>query len=101
MSIIARFIVDVPFGKKAQAFQVHEKYESFMRQAGFPKGRVLIGSIGVPESQVVEEYEFGSLAELEQVWSKLNVPQMAQFQEEMAPYIVPGSHRWEIYRVQD
>ena len=101
MALIARFSYDVPFGKKNQAFEVLKKYKPMEKELGFPEGRLLVGSIGVAESRVVEEYEFDSLAALEAAWAKLNDPRMPAFQEEMAPFIVPGSHRWEVYRVRE
>jgi hypothetical protein len=100
MSIVARFVFDVAFAQKGKVFEIYEKYTPMARDLGFPEGRLLVGSIGAPESRVVEEYVFENLAALEAAWDKLNDPRMASWQEEMRPHIVPGSHRWEVYRVQ-
>jgi hypothetical protein len=100
MAIIARFSYDVPFGQKQKAFEVSKRFEAFSQELGFPKGRTLVGSIGAPESRVETEYVFASMAALEATWAKLNHPRMADFQRELAPFIVPGSHRWEIWREQ-
>jgi hypothetical protein len=99
MAIVAQFSFDVPFGKKADILALMTKWRSFAQELGFPKGRVLVGSIGAPESRILEEYRFESLAALEAVWTKLNHPRMAEFQQAMAPLVVPGSNRWEIYRI--
>jgi hypothetical protein len=99
--IIARFSFDVPFGKKADLFKIIKKWEPMQKDVGFPKPEVLVGSIGTPESRVELNHRFDSLAALEAVWGKLGDPRMAEFQREMAPFVVPGSHRWEILRVQD
>jgi hypothetical protein len=101
MSIVARFCFDVPFGKKGELTQVMKKWEPFEREMGFPKPLVLIGSIGAPESRVELNHTFPNLASLEAVWAKLNDPRMAEFQQQMAPLVVPGSHRWEVFRVQE
>lgn len=101
MPILARFSFDVPFGKKGELLRVVKKWDPMESELGFPKPLVLIGSIGAPESRVELNYTFPSLSTLDAVWSKLNDPRMPEFQREMAPYVVPGSHRWEVFRIQD
>jgi hypothetical protein len=101
MAIIARFSFDVPFGKKAELFQLEKKWTPLAESFGFPKPQVLVASIGAPESRVELNHRFDSLAALEAVWAKLGDPRMADYQREMAPLIVPGSHRWEVYRIQE
>lgn len=101
MPIIARFSFDVPFGKKADLFKLGKKFEAMEKEFGFPKPEVLVGSIGTPESHVEYNHRFESLASLEAVWAKLNDPRMAEYQREMAPFVVPGSHRWEVLRIQE
>ena len=99
--IIARFSFDVPFGKKPELLQLMKKWESMEKEMGFPRPEVLIGSIGAPESRVEFNHRYENLAALEATWGKLNNPKMPDYQKEMAPLVVPGSHRWEIFRVQD
>lgn len=101
MAIVARFCFDVPFGKKGDLIRVMKKWEPLQTEMGFPKPLVLVGSIGAPESRIEINHTFPSLASLEAVWNKLNDPRMADFQQEMAPFVVPGSHRWEVFRVQE
>jgi len=101
MAIVARFCFDVPFGKKAELMQHMKKFEPMQRELGFPKPLVLIGSIGAPESRVEVNHTFPSLAALEAVWAKLNDPRMAELQKEMSSLVVPGSHRWEVFRVHE
>ena len=101
MAIIARFSFDVPFGKKADLFKFGKKWETMEKELGFSKPEVLVGSIGAPESRVEFNHRFESLAALEAVWAKLNDPRMADYQREMAQFVVPGSHRWEILRIQE
>jgi hypothetical protein len=101
MAIIARFSFDVPFGKKPELMQLMKKWEPLDRELGMPKPQVLIGSIGAPESRVELNHRFDSFAAMETTWAKLNNPKMAEFQKEMAPFVVPGSHRWDVFRIQE
>jgi hypothetical protein len=101
MAIVARFSFDVPFGKKGDLMQVMKKWDSMAKDLGFSKPQVLIGSIGTPESRVELNHTFPSLTALEAVWAKLNDPRMVDYQKDMAPFVVPGSHRWEVLRVQE
>jgi hypothetical protein len=40
------------------------------------------------------------LAELQAAWDKMNsMPAHAQFAQEIEPYVVSGSNRWEVYRL--
>jgi hypothetical protein len=98
--IIARFSFDVPFGKKPELFKLTAKWEAIQKEIGFPKPEVLVGSIGTPESRVELNHRFESLAALEAVWAKLNHPKAAEYQRDMAQFVVPGSHRWEILRIE-
>ncbi|MEO5767525.1 MAG: hypothetical protein ABIS92_04185 [Polyangia bacterium] len=101
MAIIARFCLDVPFGKKADLTRVIKKWDPMSEELGFPRPQVLIGSIGAPESRVEINYSFKNLAALEAVWAKLNDPRMVEYQKDMAPFVVPASHHWQIFRVQE
>ena len=101
MAIVARFCFDVPFGKKAELMRLVKKWEPMQRELGFPTPLVLVGSIGAPESRIEINHTFPTLAALEAVWARLGDPRMADLQREMAPFVVPGSHRWEVLRVQE
>ncbi|MEO8214621.1 MAG: hypothetical protein ABI560_15570 [Myxococcales bacterium] len=101
MAIIARFCFDVPFGRKSDLMKQMQKWEPMSQELGFPKPQVLIGSIGAPESRVEINYTFSSLAALEAVWANLNDPRMGEYQKDLAPFVLPGSHRWEVFRVQE
>jgi hypothetical protein len=101
MAIIARFSFDVHFGKKTDLLKLGKKWEPLEKELGFPKPEVLVGSIGAPESRIEFNHRFESLSALEAVWAKLNHPRMAEYQQEMAPFIVPGSHRWDVFRIHE
>jgi hypothetical protein len=101
MPIIARFSFDVPFGKKPEFFKLAKKWEQLEKELGFPRPEMLVGSIGTPESRIELNHRFESLAALEAVWNKLGDPRMVEYQREMGAFVVPGSHRWEVLRVQE
>ena len=102
MAIIARFSLDVPFGKKQDLFKLMTKWQELEKTMGFPKAETLVGSIGAPESRVEINYRFENLAQLEGVFAKVaKEPRMAEYQKDMAAFVVPGSHRWEIFRIQE
>lgn len=100
MAFVARFMFDVPFGRKQEFFRLHEKWRSLSSDLGFPNPEVLVGSIGAPESRIEIDYRFESLAALEATFAKVaSESRMAEYQQEMAALIVPGSHRWDVYRI--
>jgi hypothetical protein len=101
MTFIARWSFEVPFGKKEEAFRVLDRWDEYSSKIGWPPHRALVGSIGVSEAVVESEYPFETLAELDEAWSKLGDPTFHKWQEEIAPFVVPGSHKWMIYRVHE
>ena|SRR5437773_8959807 len=100
MTFVARWSFDVPFGKKPDAFRVLDEWESYSREMGWPAGRQLLASIGAPESRVEIEYTFEHLAKLEEVWARLSGDRFKSWQEQLSPFVVAGSPRWEIYRLR-
>jgi hypothetical protein len=102
MAIIARFSFDVPFGRKDDLFRLTAKWKMLEKELGFPTPQRLVGSVGVPESRLESNYRFESLAALEATFAKVaKDPRVMEYQKDMAPLIVPGSHRWDIFRVQE
>ena len=101
MAIIARFSFDVPFGKKPDLLKLMKKLEPMEREFGLPEtGR----SDWIDRRSRVARRIQPSLREpgcTRGRLAKLGGPAMADYQKEMAPLVVPGSHRWEILRIQD
>jgi hypothetical protein len=100
MSFVARWSFDVPFGKKPEAFKVLDGWEQYAQETGWPVGRQLVASIGPPESRVEIEYTFDHLSRLEDVWERLSGEKFKTWQAQLAPFVVPGSPHWEIYRLR-
>ncbi|HEY9841579.1 MAG TPA: hypothetical protein V6D23_14045 [Candidatus Obscuribacterales bacterium] len=100
---IARWIVEVRFGQKDAFLSLLHRFDSeIMASLGVEKSSVrwLNASIGAPESRYEEEMQVNSLLELEEFWAKVGQSSAyAALAQELAPLIIPGSNRWEIYRV--
>lgn len=99
---VARWIIDVRFGKSEQFVKAMQKWN---REVGDKVGlpldrlRVLSGSIGAKESRYEFDYSVQSLGALQTMWddmAKLDAHQ--QFGHDLEPIIVPGSSHWEIFR---
>jgi hypothetical protein len=47
----------------------------------------------------VDEYSFDSLADFEAALGSMGAPQFRAHSDALAPFIVPGSQHWVVYRV--
>jgi hypothetical protein len=101
--LICQWHVDIVYGKQAEAIRVMrawgaEKFASseFSRARG---ARLLAGLVGVSASHVIDEYLFESLADFEAALAGMAAPQFRPHSDALAPFIVPGSQRWIVYRV--
>lgn len=100
---VCQWHLDTPFGKQGDALRVMrawgaEKLASseFRRSSA---QRVLVGHVGDSPSHIVDEYLFESLADFEQALSGMTQPQFRPHADALAPFIVPASQQWKIYRV--
>jgi hypothetical protein len=103
--LICQWHLDVPYGKLGEAVAVMqawgaEKFSSseFRRARG---ARLLCGVLGSSASHVVDEYQFESLADFEAALAGMSAPQFRRHSDALAPFIVPGSQHWVVYRVID
>ncbi|XZG70722.1 hypothetical protein ACTSKR_02355 [Chitinibacteraceae bacterium HSL-7] len=101
--MIARWTVDVRFGHKAEAVALMQQWlQDIGSQIGWSAAntRMLSGSVGAPESQIVSEVTIADLAELNAAWEKLGtVAAHKDWGKALEPHIVSGSARWEVFRV--
>ncbi len=51
--------------------------------------------------QITDEYIFESLDDFEKVLSDMSQPQFKKYSHALAPFIVPGSQKWTIYKIID
>ena len=103
--LLCQWHLDIVYGKQAEALRVMrgwgvEKFASseFRRARG---ARLLAGMIGASASHVVDEYVFESLADFEAALAGMAAPQFRAHSDALAPFIVPGSQHWVVYRILD
>lgn len=101
--LICQWHLDIVYGKQAAALEAMrawgtEKFTSseFRRATG---ARLLAGLIGPSASHIVDEYSFDSLADFEAALAGMSAPQFKRHSDALAPYVVPGSQHWVVYRV--
>ncbi|MGC3943871.1 MAG: hypothetical protein QM762_04915 [Chryseolinea sp.] len=90
------------FGRQKEALDIIKAWgaEKF-RSSHFKvsTNRLCVGHVGDSPSQILDEYLFESLADFEKALDDMRLPQFKQFSEAIAPYVVPGSQKWTIYRM--
>lgn len=101
--IVARWSIEARFGHKPI---VIEHMQRWLRDIGAQIGwneqntRMLVGSIGAHESTVQSEVYLNSLAELHAAFERLaQLDAHKDWSQELEPYVVSGTPRWEIFRV--
>jgi hypothetical protein len=102
---IASWSFDMQFGTREESMRTLKEFQGSLPSTGWKakRSRILMGSIGAPESRVVIEHEFESLSDVEASWDGLhkNAEVFKKWVAAVKPTIVPGSPRWEIYRIVD
>lgn len=101
--LICQWHLDIVYGKQADAVKIlrawgAEKFASseFRLARG---SRLSAGFVGASASHLIDEYWFESLADFESALAGMAGPQFRKHSDALAPYIVPGSQRWVVYRV--
>ena len=101
--LVCQWHLDIVYGKQADALRVMrawgaEKFASseFRRARG---ARLLAGLVGVSASHIIDEYLFDSLADFEAALAGMAAPQFRAHSDALAPFIVPASQHWVVYRV--
>ena len=57
-----------------------------------------MGFIGESAAHVIDEYVFESLDDFEKALAGMSQPQFKQYSDALAPFIVPASQKWTIYK---
>jgi hypothetical protein len=101
--LVCQWHLDIVYGKQSEAVRVMrgcgaEKFASseFRRARG---SRLMAGLVGASASHLIDEYWFESMADFEAALAGMAAPQFRPHSDALAPYIVPGSQHWVIYRV--
>jgi hypothetical protein len=101
--MIASWRIGARFGHKQTVIDSLKKWNAEIgTQIGWTadKVRLLTGAVGEAESAVIAEIQIEDLAELNASWEKLGTIQAhKEWSKELEPYVVSGSHRWQVYRV--
>ena len=101
--LLCQWHLDIVYGHQAdalailRAWGVEKAASSEFRRARAT--RLMVGHVGVSPSLVVDEYTFDSLGDFEAALGDMGAPQFRRHSDALAPHVVPGSQRWEVYRV--
>lgn len=99
---ICQWSLEIVFGKQKQALDIMKEWGSEkFRSSHFKssKNRVYVGHIGDSPSLVIDEYEFEKLEDFTIALTEMGQPQFKQFSDAIAPFIVPGSQKWKVFRL--
>lgn len=99
---VCQWSLEIIFGKQKEALEILKAWgaEKF-RSSNFKvsENRLMNGFIGESPSLIIDEYIFGSMDDFEKALSDMSQPQFRQFSIDLAPYVVPGSQKWTIYKL--
>jgi len=99
---ICQWSLKIIYGKQSQAIDIMKKWgEEKLRSSNFKvsKSRMMSGYIGESPSHIIDEYVFESMDDFEKSLADMSLPQFKQYSEALAPFIVPGSQKWKIYKI--
>ncbi len=99
---VCQWSLEIFYGKQKPALDIMKAWgEEKFRSSNFrvSQNRVMNGYIGSSPSFIIDEYVFESLDDFEKALADMSQPQFRQFSEALAPYIVPGSQKWNIFQI--
>lgn len=102
---LCQWSLDIVFGKQGEALKIIKAWGAEkMKSSGFAKStnnRVYTGYIGETAAHIVDEYVFISLNDFEKAIADMSQPQFKPFAEQISSIIIPGSQKWQIYKIVD
>ena len=99
---VCQWTLEIVYGKQKQALDIIKKWgEEKFRSSHFKvsKSRVMNGYIGASPSLIIDEYIFDSMDDFEKALADMSNPQFKQYSDLLAPFIIPGSQKWTIYKL--
>lgn len=98
-AVRARWKVQVRFGMRRKAAELVQEWAGDVAARADPKParlELLAAAIGLPESHLEVEMQFGSLAELEQFWASAPTDAQADWARRFAEVAVDGTSSWSV-----
>lgn len=100
---LCQWSLDIVFGKQKPALDIINEWGAQkMKSSHFSKStanRVFIGYVGDSAAHIVDEYVFENLDDFEKALADMGKQEFKKFAEAIAPFIVPGTQKWNIYRI--
>lgn len=101
--LVCQWHLDIPFGKQREVLDImnawHADSSKLTEFKRAKSSRVMVGHLGASASHMVAEHEFETMADWEAALAGMASPQFKAHAENLAPYVVPGSQHWVVYRV--
>lgn len=101
--IVCQWHLDIPYGAQGEVVRIMKEWGADkLASSGFSRARsarILVGHVGASPSHVVDEYEFESLADFEAALADMTAARFRKHSEALAPFVVPGSQQWRVFRV--
>ncbi len=100
---LCQWHLEIPYGKQKQVVEIMNAWGAEkLRSSEFKRvksTRLLVGHIGDTASHIIDEYLFESLADFEAALAGMSQPQFKEHSDALAPFIIPGTQKWMVYRV--
>ncbi|MCA0043737.1 hypothetical protein [Celeribacter litoreus] len=103
--MVAHWHIQAKFGYKQTVIDLLKEWMAEIGpQTGLDvsKERILTGSVGACESEIVSEIHVANLTELDGMFAKLaGIKMHADWGRKMSDHVVSGTNYWHVYRVVD
>ena len=103
--LVCRWEFQVPFGKQGEAISIAKEWSAAMAEddevPGISAFRVVVGHIGPSPARVAVEWDVATLTDWERGMEAVGKDRYQAWSKKLAPLVVPGSQRWEVWRKVD
>jgi hypothetical protein len=100
---LCQWSLDIVFGRQKQALDIIKQWGAEkMRISQFSlssNNRVYVGYVGKSAAKIFDEYVFKNLDDFESALGDMGKAEFKKFAEAIAPLIVPGTQKWNIYKL--
>jgi hypothetical protein len=94
---------DIPFGKQKEVLDIMQRWEAeIQKDRDTPKNRgwrLMVGHIGVSASHIINEQLVEDVGDWDKALKVVATGRFQKYSDEIAPFIVPGSQHWVVYRI--